>query len=159
MARKLNCTLFVCLLVLELSGTTVARDEPPGGEVRQTIGEAIASSGCRNRSRARVFGRTELFFGRARADGRTITDREFRRFLDDIITPRFPQGLTVLSANGQFRGSSGLVTREEAVFVILLYPLAEPDSDRRIEEIRAAYRDSFQQESVLRIDDQSCVSF
>ncbi len=45
------------------------------------------------------------------------------------------------------------------MFVILLYPLADPDSDWRIEEIRSAYRDHFQQESVLRIDDQSCVTF
>ena len=43
--------------------------------------------------------------------------------------------------------------------MILLYPLAEPDSDRRIEEILTAYRDNFQQESVLHIDDQSCVTF
>ena len=101
-----------------------------------------------------MFGRTELFFGRARANGSTITDQEFRGFLDDVITPRFPLGLTVLTASGQFRGSSGLVTREDALFVILLYPLAEPDSDRRIEEIRTAYRDRFRQESFLRIEDR-----
>jgi Protein of unknown function (DUF3574) len=159
MARKLIRALFVCLLVLELGASTAARAEQPGGAVGETIGGVTAPSGCRNRSKGRVFGRTELFFGLARPHGGPITDGEFRRFLDDIITPRFPEGLTVLSASGQFRGSSGRITREEAVFVILLYPLADPESDRRIEEIRSAYRDNFQQESVLRIDEQSCVTF
>jgi hypothetical protein len=159
MARKFHRVLFVCLLLVELRSATAARAEQSGGATGQAVGEVTIPSGCRNRARGGIFGRTELFFGRARPDGSTITDGEFRRFLDDIITPRFPQGLTMISASGQFRGSSGRVTREEAVFVILLYSLAEPDIDRRIEEIRSAYRDGFQQESVLRIDDQSCVTF
>ncbi len=156
MARRSIRTLFIFLLVLELSDAPVARAEEPRGTGGETIGEPY---GCRNSFKGRVFGRTELFFGLARRHGDPISNKEFRSFLDDIVTPRFPQALTVLSASGQFRGSGGWITREEAVFVILLYPLADPDSDRRIEEIRSAYRDKFQQESVLRIDDQSCVTF
>ncbi|MBM4263767.1 MAG: DUF3574 domain-containing protein [Deltaproteobacteria bacterium] len=114
---------------------------------------------CRARSRSQIFARTELFFGRAKPDGTTISDGEFYQFLDEVITPRFPHGLTAVAASGQFRGANGSVTREGAVFVILLYPVAETDSDARIEEIRTTYRSRFKQESVLRIDDQSCVSF
>jgi hypothetical protein len=159
MARKLNRILFICVLLFELRGVPAVRAEEPAGKVDSSIKEVTTSSGCPSRLRGRVFGRTELFFGRARANGSMITDQEFRGFLDDVVTPRFPLGLTVLAARGQFRGSSGLITREDALFLILLYPLTEPDSDWRIEEIRTAYRDRFQQESVLRIDDHSCVSF
>ena len=88
-----------------------------------------------------------------------VTDEEFHSFLDEIITPRFPNGLTALSGTGQFRGSSGMVMREGSVFVILLYPADDKGSSTRIEEIREAYRKTFQQESVLRIDGESCVSF
>jgi hypothetical protein len=88
-----------------------------------------------------------------------VTDEEFRAFLDDIITPRFPNGLTVLSGTGQFRGSSGMIKREGAVFVILLYPAGDKDSSVRIEEIRGSYRRIFVQESVLRVDGESCVDF
>ena len=88
-----------------------------------------------------------------------VTDEEFRTFLDDIVTPRFPNGLTALSGTGQFRGSNGMIEHEGAVFVILLYPAGDKDSGARIEEIRDNYRKAFAQESVLRVDDESCVYF
>lgn len=106
-----------------------------------------------------LFARTELFFGTSKPDGSMVSDEEFRRFLDEVITPRFPEGLTAMSGTGQFRSSSGMVIRENSVFVILLYPSDEEGSSARIEEIRQAYRRAFEQESVLRVDSQSCVSF
>jgi hypothetical protein len=43
--------------------------------------------------------------------------------------------------------------------LILLYPADDERSGARIGEIRKAYRRNFQQESVLRVDSQSYVSF
>ena len=74
-------------------------------------------------------------------------------------SPRFPDGVTVLSGAGQFRGSSGMITREGSNFVILLYPAGEKSSSNRIEEIRDSYKKTFTQESVLRVDSKSCVYF
>ena len=59
-----------------------------------------------------------------------VTDEEFRAFLDEVITPRFPNGLTMLSGAGQFRGSSRMIQLEGAVFVILLYPADEQEQQR-----------------------------
>jgi Protein of unknown function (DUF3574) len=115
--------------------------------------------GCTDRDQAQLWARTELYFGRGKPDGSMVTDDEFRAFLDDIITPRFPNGLTVLSGAGQFRGSSGMITREGAMFVILHYPAGEKTSSTRIEEIRDSYKKNFAQESVLRVDGESCVHF
>jgi hypothetical protein len=106
-----------------------------------------------------LFVRTELFFGRSKPDGSTVTDREFQRFLNREITPRFPEGLTVLEGRGQFRDSSGVILREDAVLLILLYPATEEFRHQRIERIREEYKSAFQQESVLRVDSSSCVSF
>jgi hypothetical protein len=114
---------------------------------------------CTNGDNGRRFARTELFFGRAKPDGSIVTDEEFHSFLDDIITPRFPNGLTALPGTGQFRGSSGMLMREGSVFVILLYPADDEGSSSRIEEIRETYRKAFEQESILRVDGESCVSF
>jgi hypothetical protein len=116
-------------------------------------------SHCKNLDGGRLFARTELFFGTAKPDGSRVTDEEFRDFLDHVITPRFPNGLTALSGAGQFRGSSGMIQREGAVFVILLYPADNKDSSAHIEEIREKYRKSFAQESVLRVDVESCANF
>lgn len=120
---------------------------------------AVIRGACSDRNQGQLLARTELYFGRAKPDGSMVSDDEFRAFLDNIITPRFPNGLTVLSGAGQFRGSSGVITREGSMFVILLYAAGEKDSSARIEEIRASYRKTFAQESVLRVDGESCVHF
>ena len=103
------------------------------------------------------FARTELFFGTAKPDG-VVTDEEFFAFLDQEITPRFPDGLTLLKGDGQFRGESGVIVKEDSFVLILLYPLEDfRDSSRKINAIRRLYRAQFQQESVLRVDDPFAV--
>ena len=103
------------------------------------------------------FARTELFFGTAKPNG-VVTDEEFFAFLDQEITPRFPDGLTLLKGDGQFRGESGVIVKEDSFVLILLYPLEDfRDSNRKINTIRRLYRTQFQQESVLRVDDPFAV--
>ena len=103
------------------------------------------------------FARTELFFGTAKPEG-VVTDAEFREFLDRIITPRFPDGLTLLKGDGQFRGEDGVIVKEDSFVLILLYPLEDfRASNRKIDVIRERYKDAFQQESVLRVDDPFAV--
>jgi hypothetical protein len=106
--------------------------------------------------------RTELFFGTAKPDGTTVTDAEWEAFLDEVVTPRFPDGFTVLSGEGQWQGEDDQIVEERSKIVILLYPRAAIDeSNAEIEEIRTAYERRFQQESVLRADDDRpvCTSF
>ena len=105
------------------------------------------------------FARTELFFGRAKSDGTTVTDAEWQRFLDDEVSTRFPDGLTTLFGSGQFRDADGGIRREGAILLVLLYPDGQRDSSRRVEEIRDAYARAFQQESVLRVDDTAQAGF
>lgn len=100
------------------------------------------------------FLRTELYFGTSRADKPPVSDEEWETFLDNEITPRFPDGLTVLKGDGQFRDSSGVTIEERSIVLILLYPIeARAESSAKIEEIRDLYEESFEQESVLRADD------
>ena len=106
-----------------------------------------------------VWTRTELFFGSAQPDGSTVSEQEFRQFLDQEVTPRFPDGLTLLVGLGQFRHASGVVVQERSMLLVLLYPSNEPDRVGRIEAIRDAYKRRFQQESVLRLDTTAQVSF
>jgi len=104
------------------------------------------------------FARTELFFGTAKADGTVVTDVEFNLFIDDTVTPRFPDGLTLLKADGQFRDSTGTIVKEASFVLILLYPVEGfLESSRKINVIREVYKDTFLQESVLRVDDPIAV--
>ena len=100
-----------------------------------------------------AFARTELYFGTAKPDG-VVTEAQFREFIDRAVTPRFPDGLTVLKGDGQFRGEDNVIVKEQSFVLILLYPFETFDeSSRRIERIRTLYKDIFAQESVLRVDD------
>jgi hypothetical protein len=104
------------------------------------------------------FIRTELFFGSERPNKPEVSDIEFKQFLDEQVTPRFPDGLTVLKGFGQFRESSGEIVQESSFVLILLYPRETlRDSSAKIEEIRTLYKNRFEQESVLRVDDPRSV--
>jgi len=126
---------------------------------RQPETESFSKPGfCKKLLRGETFERTELFFGLSKPNNSQVTDEEFQGFVDSTVTPLFPDGLTLLTARGQFKNSSGEVITERSRLLILLYPFS-PDSNRKVEQIRTAYKDAFQQESVLRVDEQSCVSF
>ncbi|HET6709605.1 DUF3574 domain-containing protein, partial [Amycolatopsis sp.] len=83
----------------------------------------------------------------------------FAEFSDREITPAFPDGFTRLDGSGQWRGGSGAIVREHTHVIVLLYPFADRDAEREIEELRADYKKQFQQESVLRSDSVEKVSF
>lgn len=113
---------------------------------------------CAQTRSGKLFQRTELYFGLARPGG-IVTKEEFQAFLDTVVTPRFPDGLTVLSAKGQFRdGTRGKPIKEDARILILLYAFSN-SRNRAVEEIRRSYKTRFNQQSVLRVDEVSCVSF
>lgn len=102
---------------------------------------------------AQLFARTELYFGSERP-GPDVSRRDFAQFFDTEITPRFPDGLTMLSGRGQFREADGTIVAETSFVLILFYPYEDrAESSAKIEEIRRLYLAAFDQESVLRVDD------
>jgi hypothetical protein len=113
---------------------------------------------CEQLIKGEIFARTELLFGLSRSDGPDITEEEFQSFVDLQVTPRFPEGLTLLAGNGQFQDSTGNIVQEGSKLLILLYPFSK-DRSALVDEVRAEYKTTFQQESVLRVDEHSCVSF
>ena len=107
---------------------------------------------------AKPMARVELMFGLSRRTGGTVSEAEWRAFLAEEVSPRFPDGLTVLSGRGQWRTAEKRLVREPMRMVVVLYT-PSADSDARIEAVRASYKQRFGQESVLRVDSGACVSF
>jgi hypothetical protein len=106
--------------------------------------------------------RSELYFGTTLPEGTATTSDDWQHFLDTEITPRFPDGLTVLTGYGQWRNSKGVITKEGSILLIILYPVeTAQESSAKLEEIRELYKEQFHQESVLRADDALpvCTSF
>lgn len=102
--------------------------------------------------------RDVLYFGRNRPDGGTVSDAEWHMFLDSVVTPRFPAGLTVVEASGQWKGQSGQVEREQAEVLTLLHAGDDP-ARRAVDEIAAEYKRRFHQEAVLRERTPACTRF
>jgi hypothetical protein len=102
--------------------------------------------------------RSELFFGLSQPHG-SVAESEFADFVEREVTPRFPQGLTLLDGSGRFRDARGSLVAEGSKLVILLYPGSDTDASPRIEAIRDEYKRRFDQQSVLRADSVACVAF
>jgi hypothetical protein len=97
------------------------------------------------RQPAQAFARTDLFFGRARPGG-VVTEAQFQAFVDAEVTPRFPDGLTLLAGLGHFRDRAGVAVVEGANVLIVLYPQRDAQADRKIDAIRRHYRERFEQQ-------------
>ena len=112
-------------------------------------------------TRSAPFRQTLLIFGTARPDGGPdVTPAQFWTFVDQIVTPRFPDGLTVSEAQGQWRDHHGVIEREKSYEIYLLYPTTNATRDSAaIDEIRDLYKQRFAQESVARIDELVRVDF
>jgi len=121
--------------------------------------EASASHHPRPPAVHELWQRTELYFGEGKADGSSVTNEEFAQFIDDEVTPRFPDGLTELQGLGQWRNDNGVIGKEHSVVLILLYKDRTAETDAKVTQIREAYKTKFQQESVLRVDSKAEVSF
>jgi|RhiMethySRZTD1v2_1073278.scaffolds.fasta_scaffold1231510_1 uncharacterized protein DUF3574 len=100
-----------------------------------------ASNGCSEHVQER------LFFGLDGPAG-TVSDAEWEAFVESVVTPRFPAGLTVLEATGQWRGRDMRVNREPSRVVEIIHDQSK-DAARRVTEIAAEYKTRYRQESVL----------
>jgi hypothetical protein len=88
-----------------------------------------------------------------------VSETQFLNFLDREITPRFPDGLTVYDARGQYRDSGrNRIVREPSKVVMIVLP-GNPEDMARLNEIADAYKKRFRQQSVGIVLRQACVSF
>ncbi|TAJ70509.1 MAG: DUF3574 domain-containing protein [Phenylobacterium sp.] len=84
-------------------------------------------------------------------------DRDLRRFVDQEVTPRFPDGVTVVDGGGQWKGSENRMIREASKMVLVVLP-AGGDSHRKVEAVRTAYRSKFKREPVVILTPPACVT-
>jgi hypothetical protein len=102
--------------------------------------------------------REVVYFGRNRPDGGTVADAEWQTFLDEVVTPRFPAGLTVVEATGQWKGRSGVVEQERSE-IVTVFHAGDAAARAAIAEVAAEYRRRFRQEAVLRERTPTCARF
>ena len=96
----------------------------------------------------------DLLFGREH-----VSEAGWSRFVATELTPRFPDGFTVLDARGQWRAPGGTrIAKERSKVVMIAMPPAA-DNEARLQEVVDAYKRRFRQQSVGLIVRPACVSF
>jgi hypothetical protein len=100
----------------------------------------------------------DLYFGRNICPSLAVSDADWALFVDEEITPRFPDGLSVSDIAGQWKGEDGVVVREPAKVVMIVLSGEEAEY-ARLDAVRDAYRKRFRQESVMLVQRQACVGF
>ena len=100
--------------------------------------------------------RTTLYFGLARPKG-AVSELEWQLFLRDEVTRRFPDGLTVWEAEGQWRTPAGSIDHEQSKVLLLVHP-DTPAARQSVLALIETYRKTFEQQSVLWESSRVCVA-
>jgi hypothetical protein len=101
----------------------------------------------------------ELTFGRRIVGHIAVSETQWIQFIDNEITPRFPDGLTVYDAAGQWRDPvSKKIVRELSKVVLIVLP-GNAEDLTRLNELAEIYKRRFKQQSVGMILRPACVSF
>jgi hypothetical protein len=102
----------------------------------------------------------DLYFGRDKRGGGEVSEAEWAAFLTDTVTPRFPDGLSVLNVEGQARepqsGSQpGRIVHERTKLLVVVV-FDAPAHRGKVREIIETYNSRFGQHSVFRSEQPVC---
>ena len=100
--------------------------------------------------------RTAQLFFTAKAPAK-LDETALRLFVDQEVTPRFPDGVTVVDGGGQWKGAENQMIREAAKVVMIVLP-AKGDPTAEVEAVRMAYRARFKQEPLVVLPPPACVT-
>ena len=142
-------TITVCALIFAAGFVAGDRlQSPVGAQGFSVVMECGASSAPQVR--------TTLYFGLARPKG-SVTELEWQVFLRDEVTARFPEGLTVWEAEGQWRSPAGSIDHEQSKVLLLVHPDTAA-ARQLVMAVIEAYRKTFEQQSVLWDSARVCVA-
>ncbi|MCI0632951.1 MAG: DUF3574 domain-containing protein [Actinobacteria bacterium] len=97
-----------------------------------------------------------LVFGRAIPEGGSVSEEDWRAFLEEVVTPKFPEGLTVWRAEGQWTDPGGVLVGEPVLVIEIVHP-ASARADSAMASIAEEYRRRFRQDAVLRVTTEARV--
>jgi len=143
------------IVVVSLMAAVGCTDVPPRG-----VAPATLSGDAAHPDATTGWVRTELYFGLGPV-GQTggVDNVAWQAFLDTQVTPRFPSGLTVVDAFGQWQGrEQDHPEHLRSKIVVLLYKDSSM-ARASIDAIRTAWKTKTGDESVLRVTLPADVSF
>jgi hypothetical protein len=151
---KPNIAFALCLLVALSSSVRPSRADSPDQATAALKGDAA-------RPEAAHWIRSELYFGVGQADLQDggVAEIHWRGFLDREVTPRFPDGLTVFDAYGQWRDKGSAAPGRLWTKVLVILYEDTPANRAAVDAIRLAWKASTHAKSVLLVSAPAEVSF
>lgn len=101
----------------------------------------------------------ELLFGRNIGGKPGVSEAQWRAFLAREVTPRFPDGLSVFEAAGQWRNEKSKALIREHSKIVRIVTAADAKADEKIEAVAAVCIKQFGQDSVGIVRGPACVYF
>ncbi len=153
-------------LIAVLLALSACASVAPSAPAAPSTASATLQGDAARPAQASGWVRSELYFGVGEESGpadrpqaEPISEARWRAFLDKEVTPRFPDGLTVFDAYGQwlFRGAEEPNRLNTKVLVILHEDTPQRRAD--IEAIRLAWKQATGHQSVLWARQAVDVSF
>ena len=96
--------------------------------------------------------KTEIYFGLALPDGRIVSEADWNGFLNEVVVPRFPDGLTVIEAAGRSARAAADSGRINTTRILVVVHPNTDDAATRIGEVKAEYRKRFGSVGVFHTD-------
>ena len=102
---------------------------------------------------------TQLFFGMSKPRGGAVSTAQWNDFVKREVTPRFPEGFSVIDGAGFWLdGQTKRTISEKSKVIARMHP-DDAASDQAITAIVDGYKTQFEQEAVLRVDRPVCAKF
>ncbi len=97
----------------------------------------------------------DLYFGGEAGNGRAVSDAAWAAFMAEEVTPRFPDGLSVIDVAGQYREPSGRLVHEKTKLIVVVL-FDAPAHLARVQAVVDAYARRHNQNSVFRVEHSVC---
>ena len=106
------------------------------------------------------FTEINVYFGQEKGSGDTVDEEQWQTFLEDTVTPHFPDGLTVYDARGQwFDTAEERLYRESTKVLNVLVPAdVVEDSVAAVHDISDIYKVQFDQQAVFYTSLPACAA-
>jgi len=99
--------------------------------------------------------KVDLYFGGEAGNGRAVSEAEWAAFMAGEVTPRFPDGLSVIDVAGQYREPSGRMVRERTKLLVVVV-FDSPAHLAKVQAVVDAYNRRHSQNSVFRTEHPVC---
>ena len=98
--------------------------------------------------------REELYFGASIPGDGEVSNQAWELFVEEEIAPRFPDGFTILEAEGRWRHADGSNAEERTRIFVIVRAATDERAEQAVAAVAEAYKQRFRQESVLRVTDR-----